>query len=310
MNDLQQLLEAGLAHDPHYLPSMNSDHLPMVLCAITGLGGDMAACLAFREGYAPRLRPVVAGPDLDDWRQGVGRPECYAALLAWFLAEVKDKGIDASVRQYLPEFFPSLAQRAFHAVIRLAYAIDFASEAETAAALAYVVSSYTETPVDESRTVDIEQAMHKQAEQPVRTFEATRFAARVSQLIRQEDYPTGCASSLASCASLALDVYLGTRDFFALHMVTATHASRICLPYLDEKSGLAALTGALLAAHIVVGSPHFHTRAALVSQGEDHDLKFAWSCLSEYRCYGDERYLEEIRLLKDAHLIPAWCADA
>ena len=105
-------------------------------------------------------------------------------------------------------------------------------------------------------------------------------------------YPTGCADSLADCARAALDVYLGTRDFFALHMVTATHASRLCLPFLDEKACLAALTGALLAAHLVVGSPDFGKVLPVVSQGEDHDLKYAWSCLSEYRAHGDARYLE------------------
>lgn len=309
MTSLLQLLEEGIAFDPHYLPSMNSDHLPMVLSAITGLGGDLSACLAFRDAYAPRLRPLVPGPKLNNWRDGIGSQECYPALLAWFREEISKKGMEASLREYLPEFFPSLAQRAFHAVIRLGYAIDFGSEAETAAALAYLVSSHVETPVDAGRSLDIKQALLDQAELVPVDFRSQRFAARTAQLISQGSYPTGSAASLAECAEAALDVYLGTRDFFALHMVTATHASRICLDFIDRKSGLAAVTGALLAAHLAVGNPSFKRQLPVSSQGEDHDLKYAWSCLAEYRFYGDSRYLGEIGSLKKAGLIPAWCAE-
>ncbi len=110
---------------------------------------------------------------------------------------------------------------------------------------------------------------------------------------------------------MALDIYLSTRNFFALHMVTATQAIRICSEFIDNKLALAALTGGLLAAHKVVGSPCINREKAMLmsnSLGLEHAYKYAWTCLSEYRHYGGARYAEEIIDLRKLEFIPHWCA--
>lgn len=49
MEKLHKLLADGIRYDPRYLPSLNSDHMPMTLCASSALGGDDEACIAFRD---------------------------------------------------------------------------------------------------------------------------------------------------------------------------------------------------------------------------------------------------------------------
>ena len=132
MDNLQELLIDGIRYDPRYLPSRNSDHLPMTLCAISGLGGHQDALLAYRAQYKKILHEIPSMSASPDWRQGIGRNESYPSLLAWFTQQVTEKGIESTVREYLPEFIGSLAMEAFHPIIRLGYAIDFKSEAETA----------------------------------------------------------------------------------------------------------------------------------------------------------------------------------
>jgi hypothetical protein len=57
--ELKALLRDGTLYDPRYKPSMNSDHLPMRLCAIASLGGDLAVCIAHRSEYKTRLHDML-----------------------------------------------------------------------------------------------------------------------------------------------------------------------------------------------------------------------------------------------------------
>ena len=68
---LDDLLEEGIFFDPHYLPSMNSDHLPMTLCAMKGLGANDVQLQDFQGQYRQRLRPVSSNPLGGDWRSAV-----------------------------------------------------------------------------------------------------------------------------------------------------------------------------------------------------------------------------------------------
>ena len=309
MNQLNELLNQGLRHSPTYLPSNNSNHLPMTLCAISGLGGDVREFDTYRQQYEERLHEVAVSKPHPAWRDGIGNQEDYAQLLAWFRIEVKGKGIAQTVGEYLPEFIPSMAMAAFHPLIRLGYAIDFDNEAETAAALAYLVVSHREVPISRGLKIDIGSVARTQVMQGPRGFSSAWFSAGLMELLDAKDYPVGSAGSLEQCAQLALDVYRSTRDFFALHMVTATRAARICTRIIDEDVVVAALTGSLLASHLIVGSPDFD-RDNPVPLPRDIDLehryKFAWSCLSEHRYYGDERYAEEFRVLREKGLVPHW----
>ena len=311
MNSLHDLLADGTRYAPRYRPSMNSDHMPMTLCAITGLGGSFATCVAYRDDYKKILHEFPPQDPISNWRQGLGQRDGYPSLFAWFSERVAEKGIDEVVSEYLPACIGSLAMEAFHPIIRLGYAIDFKSEPETAAALAYIVSSHRDVSVDVDKEIDLEKNMRKQTQGGARSFVSAGFTRNICELLDANEYSVGRAAGLGDCAAIALDVYRSTRDFFALHMVTATQAVRICSELIDTKLAVAALTGGLLAAHRVVGSPDFHRRNPMPVPerlDREHTYKYAWTCLSEYRHYGDDRYAEEIRGFRRSGLIPEWCA--
>jgi hypothetical protein len=311
MDSLQELLVDGTRYDPRYLPSRNADHMPMTLCAISGLGGHLDALLAYRDQYKKILHEIPSVNASPDWRQGIGRNESYPSLFAWFTEQVAEKGIESVVSEYLPEFIGSLAMEAFHPIIRLGYAIDFKSKAETAAALAYIASSYKNVPVTVDHTIDIQAGMLEQVRTGPRSYRGTGFTRGICELLAENNYPVGRTADIGDAAIIALDIFRSTRNFFALHMVTATQAVRICSEFIDKKLALAALTGGLLAAHQVVGSPDFdrdHSMPVIDRFDDEHNYKYAWACLSEYRHYGDERYLEEIQALRQSGLVPQWCA--
>jgi hypothetical protein len=58
MDSLQALLIDGTRYDPRYLPSRNADHMPMTLCAISGLGGQLDALIAYRDQYKKILHEI------------------------------------------------------------------------------------------------------------------------------------------------------------------------------------------------------------------------------------------------------------
>jgi Questin oxidase-like len=313
MKRLQELLGDGIRYDPHYMPSMNSDHMPMTLCAITGLGGDARTCNSYRDDYRKILHEIKPAEPAANWRDGLGESGMYPSLLSYFQRQVSDHGIESTVARYLPQLISSMALDAFHPIIRLGYAIDFQSEDETAAALAYLVSCHREVPVDVNTDLEFEHCMRDQVSAGPRTFSNARFGERIGELLQNNEYPVGTASCLNDCAAVSMDIYRSTRNFFALHLVTATQAIRICAGIIDENLVLASLTGALLAAHQVVGSPAFDRYSPLSVPDHldrEHTYKYVWTCLSEYRHYGDDRYKEEIRGFRDKSLVPAWCASS
>ncbi len=111
--NLQDLLVDGTRYDPRYLPSRNADHMPMTLCAISGLGGNFDTMIAYRNEYKKKLHEVPSEKPGRDWRSSIGQSESYPSLLAWFSEQVAGKGIESTVSTYLPEFVCSLHWKHF-----------------------------------------------------------------------------------------------------------------------------------------------------------------------------------------------------
>ncbi|XOV87563.1 MAG: questin oxidase family protein [Pseudomonadota bacterium] len=308
MESLAALLDDGLRFDPRYPPDLNSDHLPMALCAIDGLGGGMADLLAFREGYLPQLREFQAQPPALDWRVELGSDDRYPAVLALLLTRIAQQGVDRILGESLPLLLPGMAAEAFHPLIRLGYSLAFQVPRESAAALAYMICTNVNVPCDPERQIDLAAALQAQVGCPA-PAPGGRFGAGLLALLEQGDYPQGRADSLRTCARLSLDIYRSTRNFFALHMVTATHAARVCAAFVPERLMLASLTGALMAAHRIIKAPAFEQPNRVAAPGTldaAHALKYVYTCQAEYGAWGDERYLEEIDLFRRAGLVPAW----
>lgn len=314
-HELQQLLSDGLRYNPHYLPSGNSDHLPMTLCAMTGLGADTDFLRSYRAEYTQILHEIKPQHAIANWRAAIGRgDDAYPAALAWCSAEIEATSVAETVRALLPELIESLALRAFHPLIRLGYALEFACDAEVAAALAYWITSHCVVPIITENSIDLVATLKAQAEAQQSgggaDFKNSVFGARVREQIERGDYPQACANDLHTCARVSLDLYRNTRNFFALHLVTASQAMRHCLPFVDNRHAVASITSAILAAHRALDCPTFNPddpQPVPSSIDREHGYKYAWACLSEYRHYGDGVYAEELRAFCETGLVASWC---
>lgn len=284
--DLDRALEAALHHGPSY-PARGmqlSSHLPMVLTALWRLGAPAAALQAQLDLWAPRLPaagPVPTQPPLAD---------------------------------LLPRLLEAPETAAFHGAIRLAYALEAGHAGEIEAALAsWQGAARSLGPLPDMAP----------GTRPLReVIDGVRADARLAMLPRQgtsimSDMAVAAALpgfaahlplprlSLDALAEAALAVYLATRDFTALHLVTGLHAARVLLravPGLDEARLLQRLWRAWLAAYVSIGRPApawavVHAgeagegdwqRAlpAVFASGDDHRIKLADSAREEWRLRG------------------------
>lgn len=285
----------------------------MTLCAMSGLGASNGALKEFRDSYSKRLHLWKPDVIVHHWQDAIGKPDAYPSLLTYFRSRIDQEGRDVILEETLGVFLPGVAMDAFHPMIRMGYAVDFDSIDEITAALAYMTIVHRDVPVS-AEPLDLAGAIGAQTRKGKVGLKASRFGESIHELIVKGLYPLGSGMDLRELATVSLDIYQATRNFFALHLVTVTQAIRCSVPERLRPLAVQSMTGALLASHLVLGSPEVRKKSrqepGLVPGQLDpeHACKYAWACLSEYRYYGDERYLSEIEILKRQGLLPDWVA--
>jgi hypothetical protein len=283
------------------------NHLPMALLALERLGGDDARLREFAAFYEKRLRLRSAGDPLpsNDWRAALGKRQYETALAAKFETDLRDRGAGALLSDVVPHLTTGIASEAFHGAIRTAYAVDSGDDVDIAGALASWVTGFSELP-----GAPAEKRFDVIADAFAAIAADDRFAvaiegrsidsriAKVNALSAFDDYRAAVAQpTLPDLAQIAARIFIATGDFIALHLVTGCHATRLLQPFLLP-SALDVLGTAMLAAYVAIGRPPIATEvvqeapelaslaAHAVTSDDDHDLKFAYSCIQEERHYG------------------------
>jgi hypothetical protein len=306
------LLAEGRDHAPQYGNRL-TNHLPMALVALDRLGADAATLRRFADGYARRLgsvAPPASGLDPHDY---LGSGGDYPRFVRFFQERIREAGVEAVLRDWVPVLMPGLAASAFHAMIRLAYALDSGVEDEIARALAYWASEYASLPLSQAPS---EGALGEIAEglRLKMMGHVFRPGIIIDRMLEVAWHPAlagaavqpRMAPALADIARFGLDAYWAREDFTLLHVVTGCHAFRIVQPFVNDRAqALRYLWQAVLAAWLtVVTSPSGREDAtdwpapgheAIAAQArlssDDHVIKLCHSALCEYRAYGDRRYL-------------------
>jgi hypothetical protein len=286
-----------------------SNHLPMVLSALYRLQAPASALAGMVEHHARRLERL--SPDA---------PE--AALASQVGGEIRHDGLAGVLARRLPGLLEASETAAFHGVIRLAHALDAGHPGETARALAAWQTQRQplgSLPAATGGAANLADVLDRLADDPALAFAAQQdtlisddmqaasalptFAAAVSG----PSAPKDSALALDALAEASLAVYLASRDFTALHLVTGCHALRQVLPHARLSDGqrpriLRGVWRAWLAAWVSIGRPRpdwaaVHAgiaseaawaaaRALLTTSRDDHRIKLAWTALDEWRHRG------------------------
>ncbi len=275
-----------------------SDHGPMAVLALLGLGADPDRAAGYLQRYRRRLEPMEeAAP-------------AYRQHLAHMLEAVREVGAEALLARELPGLVSGWAKDAYHPLIRTAYGYEFGIAEEVAAGLAYLkwcgpdpaleARARRAAPVEAGALPDAFAAMQRCA---ARISPEKNFTACLREVI---DHPAFAQAAVPSRDALrllsreSLHVFASTHDFFALHLVTGSHAFRVLYPFAGEQRD-AILTLGLLAGYAAAGAPPYTPPARafatnppadwLALAGDDeHAITLAYSARSQGRCFHDPTF--------------------
>jgi hypothetical protein len=308
------LLAEGCVYGPMYGDRL-ANHLPMALLALDRLGADDATMRRFADGYAGKLVPATwAGSELDP-HDLLGSSGDTPRFVRFFQDRIREAGVDAVLHDWVPVLMPGLAASAFHAMIRLAYAIEGGLEDEIALALAYWAGEYAPLPLSlepaEGGLAQIAERLRLKLVGHVfkpgiiidKMLEIAWHPALAGAVVQPAPAP-----ALRDIADFALRAYAQREDFTLLHLVTGCHAFRIVQRYAsDQALARRYLWQAVLAAWLTVvvapssgkeegglegkGLGEQDIAARALRSSDDHVIKLCYSALCEYREYGDPAYL-------------------
>lgn len=296
-------------HHIFYPPLGNADHGPMAYLALHGIGAGKEAIERFAAGYRERLAPLPparASLTVDDWHRELGNADSYASLLGFFDTEIADRGWLSVVAEYLPQLISGVARGAFHPLIRLAYGIELELPCEVAAGLAFMACTGTDPRLLQASA---REPLALAASRYLKSWQAQRDPSlarhrfdlryeRVMDTVQLRPAASGSDASFAEISRACLEVFHATHDFFALHLVTGSHAFRICSPWAGPRPE-PLLSIALAAAYLAIGAPDFQPiqveRAELplrelASATDEHDIKLAYTCRAQAAAYADADY--------------------
>jgi hypothetical protein len=248
-----------------------------------------------------RLQP---GPFLA--AAGVQTDKTVESLVEFFEREISQYGWPDTVRRYLPTLVSGWVKDAFHPLIRLGYGIEFAAPSEIAAGLAYLTITGDDPRLTRLTTLGSSTEADSLYLEKVRKLSEPRFShgpfnSRYERILRTATLQSANGLSHDAFSSLSracLEVFDATHDFFALHLVTSSHAFRVCVPYAGANASDLFAIGIAIG-YLAIGAPTFARLGRLTASlpldrlkcaTDEHDVKIAYSCRTQAQAYHDPTY--------------------
>ena len=226
-----------------------SDHLPMAVTALAGMGANDERLAAWAAAYVARQALPLAGV-----AETAGREK--------WRARIERDGSRKALADALRTLADGIGAAAFHAAIRAAYAIERNDNVDLACALESWEREFVALPVARTQQrVPVMEALHALAHAPLdRSDPDAWLIADGMRIVGTRD---GFASLVATVPSseaiddlalAAAGAFAATGNFTALHLMTGTHAFRVLRRALGGADDLMpAFWSAYVAATIVAG---------------------------------------------------------
>ena len=281
-------------HGPVYAGYL-SNHLPMALLALDGLGASQPFVDDYFDHYVKRLKP------LDMLAK-------YPERLASFRERIAHDGVTSTLHATLPPLMSGWYRDAYHPFIRLAYGVHFDIPGEVAAGLAYLDicganSQLAEIAHESSASNESVNAVFQELRNWHCDYDtATTFSTRADTAIGDERFrslPGEVSDTLRTVTRVALDIFASTHDFFALHLVTGAHAYRILFEYAGADRDRLFLLG-VAAGYLAVNTPAFTPLEAselpndidwlALCRPDEHDYKLTYSALDQAQYWNDPSF--------------------
>lgn len=314
---LAALLTQGRRWAPEYADGL-SNHRPMALLALHRLGADAARLQAWAAACDTRLQPAPAPepwPRGDGWPGRLGDVSAWPAYRSLFAEWLQHEGATDVLGQVLPGLMTGCGAAAFHGPIRLAAAVRSGHHGEVADALAYWASRHQPLGLAGAGPADAlppGDGPEPDPEALLRRLAAGRsrqplIVQRMVAAARDDGFHRTLAllqvdeRTLPRLARLSAQAYACSGNFTALHLVTACHAARVLLRFIDDAAALQralcafwqAWAAAVVAAQLQplpwpAARPWPELVAAALAQDDEHVIKLVEACREEDKAWGGD----------------------
>ena len=285
-----------------YGPAL-ADHLPMTLVALASMGASKRRLSDYARSYVEHKGLRVLDCDDREWT-------ARAALRE----RIEVQGRASVLAAELSVLGAGIGAGAFHALIRVAYGIAEGDDDEIVAGLTYWRDASLDlgvpTTARETKLLDVGSALGR-----IRTMLANvadrigdrgHIAAQMALVADDTAFDVACGhplfgeSPLVGIAAAAVRAFAATQNFRLLHVMTATHAMRIVLPFARESDELMqCFWRALVAAYVSAGAPPMPSEDAW---RHEIDRTADWPVLHARACASDDEHV-----IKATYT--AWCED-
>ena len=240
-NNLDGLLKEGRAYGVIYGNRL-ANHLPMALIALDRMGADEEKMRTFAKRYSRKLEPLSYSDStaVKNPLESLGVRDDFNGHLAFFLEQIKKSGSESVLSNYLPALFSGLSASAFHALIRLGYALEINDPEEIAFALAYWSSEFQALGSLGEASDDSPLEIMASCSEAIkaRCFTGGIIIDQMVAISKYEKFQQAvcypATLSLEQLSKLAIQAYLATDNFTLLHGVTGLFAFRLLQPYLSN----------------------------------------------------------------------------
>ncbi|MFC5473706.1 questin oxidase family protein [Paraherbaspirillum soli] len=324
---LRQLLDSNAQLDVEGKGTTN--HCPMALCALAGMGAGPERLQAFFDMWVRRFGlpapEITMRVDAQNWTEMTGNAAAFGALRAYFAHWIVRSGANAVVAQVLGRVPFAPASGAFHALIRLGYGLEAEHSGEIAAGLAALVSRnlpINMQSVERRRAASVHEgwaALSNALNGAV--FSDDLISSRLRAVASEPLFgahllaPPEHAGLLDEMAHAALALYWKTNSFTVMHMVTGLFATRQVFAHIPGTLAqrlLPDVWAALCAAYVSIGAPPVAAdELALpvdpvaageqvawpellqlaIASDDDHVIKMTFTCWREYQRQPSSLYL-------------------
>jgi hypothetical protein len=287
----------------------------MLLFALKKLGASDERLVAAFNEHKHALETYVdvsKGIAITDINESLGDSRKYASYLKYFQSQLHIFDAGTVIRHALPSLLPGITASAFHALIRLAYAIEASNKKEIAIALAFWCSEHQSFDLCKKlSSLDLENILLTQIPISInQSFSSGIIVDKmndVAELLKEKKrFIQPQTISLFEIRELCLNAFLEHNNFSLLHTVTGCHAFSVIEPYIENKEvALRELWQAVLIAYlstklnytrpktkyIVTQKDFSQIIAAALKSNDPHIVKLVYSCWREYLKYKNPKYI-------------------
>ncbi|MDD3265853.1 MAG: questin oxidase family protein [Burkholderiales bacterium] len=313
---MEKYIQQNLQYSPSYNNGL-SNHLSMAILALDKIGANEQQIDKFFNSYSTKLESIINYPQLLDMQR-----KLYENL--------KNNYSKIKISEVLDNLIPYLTTGGFHGIIRVAYILEelehnisIISQNIIIKELAMGITYWEKAKIqidDELRHINLQEIIKKFHGSNI---QQTKFSPNLIYndllLISKSELYKEFSGQIQYTAKndellheFALDIYIETRDFTAIHMVTLMHAYEIIKPYINrqnEENIQTLLWNNLLAAAIRAKRSSFDNKFLSAEQcfikykdkvlnsNDDHVIKLYYTLSKLYRKSANPKYITALQVL-------------